>query len=145
MDVRLASGAEDAESVRRLVDLAFMPYIPRVGGKPVPMLADYDAIVAAGRCWVALDAGRIVGIMHLEPAVDHVVVETLAVAPDVRGRGVGGRLLMAAEEQARSLGLPELRLYTHELMTENLAYYPRRGFTETHREAPRVFYTKLVG
>ncbi|WP_127501005.1 GNAT family N-acetyltransferase [Actinoplanes solisilvae] len=145
MDVRLASGAGDAASVRRLVDLAFMPYIPRVGGKPVPMLADYDAVVAAGHCWVAVDAERVVGMMHLEPADDHLVVETLAVDPEVRGQGVGGRLLALAEEQARSLGVPELRLYTHEAMTENLAYYPRRGFTETHRSAPRVFYTKTVG
>ena len=26
-----------------------------------------------------------------------------------------------------------MRLYTNEAMTENLAYYPRHGYTETHR------------
>lgn len=144
MDVRPASGAGDAQSVRRLVDLAFTPYIPRVGGRPVPMEADYDALVAEGRCWVAVAAGRIVGMIHLEIADDHLEVETLAVAPDAQGRGVGGRLLDFAEQRARALGRPELRLCTHEAMTENLAYYPRRGFAETVRSAPRVFFTKRL-
>jgi hypothetical protein len=38
--------------------------------------------------------------------------------------------LALAEDQARSLGLSEIRLYTNEAMTENLAYYPRHGYTE---------------
>jgi hypothetical protein len=48
----------------------------------------------------------------------------------------------------RRLRLPEIRLYTNEAMTENLAYYPRRGYTETHRAAEdgfnRVFFRKPV-
>ena len=144
MDVRLATGAGDAESVRRLVDLAFEPYVPRVEGRPMPMEADYDAIVASGACWVTVDDGRIVGMVHLEVAEDHLEVVTLAVAAEVRGHGVGGLLLEFADQRAAALGLPEVRLCTHEAMTENLAYYPPRGFTETHRSTPRVFFTKRL-
>jgi hypothetical protein len=40
------------------------------------------------------------------------------------------------------------RLYTNAAMTENLAYYPRRGYIETHRAAQdgfhRVFFRKPV-
>ena len=39
---------------------------------------------------------------------------------------MGSRLLRLAEEQAHARGLPEVRLYTNEAMTENLDYYPRR-------------------
>jgi hypothetical protein len=44
--------------------------------------------------------------------------------------------------------LPEIRLYTNEAMTENLGYYPRRGYTETHRArdegVSRVFFRKAL-
>ena len=49
---------------------------------------------------------------------------------------------------ARELGQSEVRLYTNEVMTENLAYYPRRGYVETHRDEVngfhRVFFVKRL-
>ena len=68
--------------------------------------------------------------------------------PQAQGRGIGVRLLMLAEEQARGLDLDEIRLYTNEAMTENLGYYPRHGYTETHRAKQdgfdRVFFRKTL-
>jgi GNAT superfamily N-acetyltransferase len=56
--------------------------------------------------------------------------------------------MQTAERHARDAGVPEVRLYTHEAMTENHAYYERRGFTETHRGADdgfsRVYFTKQI-
>ena len=53
-----------------------------------------------------------------------------------------------AEEEARRRGLREVRLYTNEAMTENLAYYPRLGYTETRRALHdgfrRVFFSKTL-
>ena len=53
-----------------------------------------------------------------------------------------------AERRARDLGLPEVRLYTHVLMIENIALYTRLGYIETHRETEhgftRAFFTKQV-
>lgn len=70
----------------------------------------------------------------------------MAVLPAAQGRGIGARLLALAEEHARSLGLSEIRLYTNQAMTENLRYYPRHGYTETHRAEQngfhRVFFRK---
>jgi hypothetical protein len=40
---------------------------------------------------------------------------------------VGARLLALPEEHARRRGLSEIRLYTNEDMTENLAYYAGTG------------------
>ncbi|MBU2669170.1 GNAT family N-acetyltransferase [Actinoplanes bogorensis] len=148
MDVRPASGPDDAAHVGDLVDRAFTLYIPRIGRKPMPMESDWTALVGSGRCWVAVDDREIVGVVHLIPAGDHLEVETLAVSPQAQGRGVGGRLLAFAEEQARGRGLPEVRLCTNAAMTENIAYYPRRGYAETHRETQqgfsRVFFTKTL-
>jgi len=68
------------------------------------------------------------------------------VRPSRQGRGAGSRLLALAEDEARRLRLSEIRLYTNEAMTENLAYYPRHGYAETHRAEQdgfrRVFFRK---
>ncbi|HEY1650992.1 MAG TPA: GNAT family N-acetyltransferase [Acidimicrobiales bacterium] len=69
----------------------------------------------------------------LKAADDHLSIETLAVAPSRQGCGVGSRLIAFAEEQTKLNGVTKLRLYTNERMDENLVFYPRQGFTESHR------------
>jgi len=55
-------------------------------------------------------------------------------------------LLAFAETSAREAGISTLRLYTNAAMTENLAFYPRLGYTETGRRTDsgfgRVFFAK---
>jgi hypothetical protein len=45
-------------------------------------------------------------------------------------------------------GCPEPPRYTNEAMSENLAYYPRHGYTETHRAEEdgfrRAYFHKLL-
>jgi len=139
----------DVAAVQDLVRSAYRHYIPRIGRPPYPMVADYAALIGAGQVWVALAGGVIDGVLVLVPEHDHVLVDTVAVAPGAQGRGRGTALLAFAEDRARELGLPEVRLYTNEAMTENIAYYPRRGYTETHRSLDqgyrRVFFSKRVG
>ena len=50
--------------------------------------------------WVAEEDGRIVGHVALEPADGAVLVRSLVVAPPHRGRGLGERLMQAAEAAA---------------------------------------------
>ena len=82
----------------------------------------------------------------LEPHPDHLLLDNVAVDPDRHGTGVGGQLLAFAERRARLLRLAEVRLFTNAAMTENLEYYPRRGYRQTHRAEQdgyqRVFFTK---
>ncbi|GAA3349429.1 GNAT family N-acetyltransferase [Amorphoplanes nipponensis] len=140
--------AADVESIRQLVQRAFLPYVARIGREPAPMTVDYHLVVAQRRCWVVEDDGRISGMVQIARRAGHLEVETIAVAPDAQGRGIGARLLGFAEEQARAAGLPQIRLYTNEAMTENLAYYPRRGFQEVGRAEQdgyrRVFFARAV-
>ena len=61
-----------------------------------------------------------------------------------------GRALMAfAEAEACRRGYREVRLYTHQTMTENIAMYPRLGYQETGRGIEdgyaRVFFAKPLG
>lgn len=146
--IRPAAAAE-ADEIRRIVDDAYGHYVPRLGRKPAPMLADYDELIGRGAVRVAVDAGdRVIGVIVLWPEPDHLYVDNIAVDPEIRGTGAGGALLAYADEAARAAGRSEIRLYTNEAMTENLAYYPRRGYTETHRaEADgyrRVYFSRPV-
>ena len=62
--------------------------------------------------------------------------------------GSGRALLEFAEQQAAERGVRELRLYTHERMTENIELYERLGWTEYDRLVEhgfaRVFMRKQV-
>ncbi|MFN6978360.1 MAG: GNAT family N-acetyltransferase, partial [Gemmobacter sp.] len=56
-------------------------------------------------------------------------VKRLWVAPETRGTGLGGRLMVAVEDAARALGLLHLRLDTHPSLTEAQAMYAARGWS----------------
>lgn len=149
MDVVLGPALKaDLPAVEALVREAYEPYAARIGRLPAPMLVDYAAVIAEGRGLVAR-RGPVVGLLVCLLHEDHLLVENLAVASAERGSGIGSLLLDAADAQARAAGVPELRLYTNEKMHENLAYYPRRGFTETGRAVQdgfaRVFFARPVG
>lgn len=126
---------------------AYVHYVPRIGRLPEPMTVDYAEAVRAGHTWVA-ETDRIVGLLVLAPQPDHLLLENVAVRPGAQGDGIGRQLLAHAEREAVRLGYPEIRLYTNAAMTENLAYYPRRGYVETHRADVagfhRVFFTKSL-
>ena len=141
--------AGDAPAVTAVVRAAFAVYVERLGGvQPWPMSLDYAEIIADGQTWLAEDAGEVVGVLVLEDRADHLLLEVLAVAPGQQGSGVGRRLMALADEQAVDRGFDEVRLFTNARMTENLAYYPRQGYVETHRDEVngfhRVFFAKRL-
>ena len=72
-------------------------------------------------------------VVHMLGGLRLLLIENLAVDPSCQGIGHGRRLLAFAEERARGAGIPELRLYTHEKMTENIELYERNGYVEYER------------
>ena len=138
----------DVENIHRLVAAAFTKYVERIGKAPAPMTADYAQLLDTSRVWVLIDGDDVVGVLVTQAKSDHLEIDSVAVSPTAQHGGHGQRLLLRAEQDARELGLAEIRLYTNEAMTENLDYYPRRGYTETGRASQdgyrRVFFTKRV-
>ena len=139
---------DDADAVRDVVDAAYRHYIARMGKPPGPMLDDYAQRIADGQAWVMDDGGRITGILVLEETPDGLLLDNIAVLPDGQGKGVGRALMEFAETEARRRGFAAIYLYTHELMTENIAIYTRIGYVETHRITEkgynRVYMTKQL-
>ena len=127
---------------------AYALYIPRIGREPAPMTVDYAELVAGGEVWVAVEGEAVVGVLVLRPKPCSLFLENVAVAPARQGCGIGSALLAFAEEHAQSLGLHEVTLYTNEAMSENLTFYPARGYAETERRFDegfhRVFFRKLL-
>jgi ribosomal protein S18 acetylase RimI-like enzyme len=140
------AGEADAGTVRRIAAAAYQRYVHKIGRAPAPVTADYAAAVRHGQAWVAAENGEVAGFVILVTRPGYLLLENVAVLPAAQGRGIGARLMALAQEQARSRGLSEIRLYTNEAMTENLAYYPRHGYAETHRAEQdgfhRVFFRK---
>jgi GNAT superfamily N-acetyltransferase len=123
----------DRAAVEEIVAAAYEPWAELLGMRPPPMDADYAALIAAGRVHVT-GTGAVDGLIVLVPEDGVLLVENVAVRPALHGKGVGRRLLAFAEDEARRLGLPALRLYTNVRMTRNLALYGSLGYAETGRQ-----------
>jgi GNAT superfamily N-acetyltransferase len=140
------AGPADREAVEAIVDAAYSVYIERIGKPPGPMLDDYARLIDRGAVNVLEEPGGVAAIIVLLTKRDHLLLDNIAVRPDRQGQGLGRRLIGFAEAEARRLGHAELRLYTHAMMSENIALYARLGFVETGRRHDagydRVFMTK---
>lgn len=139
---------EEAAALRALVRDAYAHYVPRLGREPAPMTDDYAARIAAGQAWIEEQGGAPVGALVLEDTEDGLMLDNIAVAAAMRGRGLGRRLLDFAEAEARRRGHGRIWLYTNEKMVENIAMYTRLGYAETHRAEQaghrRVFMEKRL-
>jgi ribosomal protein S18 acetylase RimI-like enzyme len=90
---------------------------------------------AAETAFLALLDGRIVGCVFLAEKEDHFYLGKLAVDPACHGRGIGRRLVAAAEEHVRGTAKPLIELQVRVELVENQATFARLGFQETGRTA----------
>jgi ribosomal protein S18 acetylase RimI-like enzyme len=141
--------AADVPRLTELVEAAYGHYVERLGGPPRPMTDDYADVVRSHQVTVAERKGEIVGLIVLAVDAEGFVVDNVAVDPSHQGHGVGRALLEHAEDSARHGGFDSIYLYTHEKMTENLAFYTRIGYVEydrrLHGDACLVFLRKELG
>lgn len=138
----------DRKRIEAIIEAAYSPYIERMGCRPGPMLDDYAKRIDAGQTHVLEDDGSIAGVLVLEPAEDHLLLDNVAVGPEQHGKGFGRLLMTFAEAEALRQGYDRMVLYTHVLMVENLALYQRLGYVETGRHRvsgyDRVYMQKVL-
>jgi ribosomal protein S18 acetylase RimI-like enzyme len=111
-----------------------------------PLTETVDEIrtaMARERVLTAREGTRMIGSVRLRMDGDTGHVGRLAVAPDLQGRGIGSRLVRAAEETAP--GAARFELFTGPRSLQNIALYERLGYrriaTPAGRE-PLVFLEK---
>jgi ribosomal protein S18 acetylase RimI-like enzyme len=139
--------AKDEPAIRDCAQQAYARYVPLIGKKPAPMVADFQARIAAGHAYVAADeGGELQGFIVFYPEGKHILLENVAVLPSAARQGIGKSLIRFCEDEARRRGFDAVYLYTNEKMTENLSFYPRLGYIEVARRAEdgfnRVFFEK---
>ena len=87
-------------------------------------------------------AGEVVGYVVAWFVVDEAEVANVAVAPEVRGRGVGARLLDEALSAARRHGAASVYLEVRDSNAAARALYASRGFVQIGRR--RRYYRRPV-
>ncbi|MBZ9760714.1 GNAT family N-acetyltransferase [Mesorhizobium sp. CA8] len=125
----------DLPAVAALTTAAYAPYTALFGTPPIPVTEDYAPRIERGEIWLLEEDGGLAGLIALEQHPDHAMIFSVAVAPAFQGKKLGIKLLDFADEQARSWGVPEVRLYTNSRMERNIALYSAYGYRETGRRA----------
>lgn len=144
--IRLAD-VSDEPDVRNCAEQAYARYVPVIGRKPAPMIADYVAQIAAGAVYVATDGlTGFQGFIVFYDKDGYFLLENVAVLPSAAGCGVGKKLISFCENAARQHGVSAVRLYTNAKMTDNLSIYSRLGYVKvaerTEDGFDRVYFEK---
>jgi len=147
MFIRLAT-LSDLAAITDCAHRAYAKYVERIGRKPAPMIADFEASLRAKHVHVIQQLDRIIGYVVHYPLGDSMHLENVAVLPESRGRGAGRRLINFVEQETARQKLRAVELYTNVKMTENLLLYPAIGYVETGRRTEdgfeRVYFKKSI-
>lgn len=97
----------------------------------------FELLPPSDRLFLAMDGETLIGYAHLRVTHDFVEEATvelvsIVVAPKDRRKGVGRRLMTAAETWALRAGLACLRLRADVSSSEALAFFAALGFTQTN-------------
>jgi GNAT superfamily N-acetyltransferase len=125
----------DAARIRALTRSSYAKWVAVIGREPLPMAADYDRAVRDHIIDLLFVGTGLAGLIETVNEGDHLLIENVAVAPSFQRQGYGGLLVAHAEQVARSLQLPELRLYTNARFAGNVDFYRRHGYA-VDREEP---------
>ena len=151
------AGGDDAGELLTLQRAAYLTEGRRQESWDIPPLVETLADVVTGIdgsvVLLARQAGRLVGSVRGSVAEDENVdndeagarwvIGRLMVVPDRQGQGIGSHL-MDTIEQRMPTGCEVLRLFTGAASLDNLSFYARRGYRETHREIHQPSGVELV-
>lgn len=122
---------EDRAAVERLQKAAYARNRELLGVEPLPLQADYQEIFANHEVWIKPAAGSndVDAALVLEiDRPDDILIWSVSTAPGNQKRGLGHALLACAEQRARQLGRPAIRLYTGQPLTHLVDWYARNGY-----------------
>lgn len=119
-----------AEFVFRSAAAADLPVVAEFLNRCGLPAQDLTSEILAGFELAFAADGRLVGQIGLETFGDIGLLRSLAVAPELRGQGLGEQLVMRRESAARRAGLSTVYLLT----SSAAEYFRRRAYDEVPRE-----------
>lgn len=88
------------------------------------------------RIELLVDGEEILGCVYLEEQSDGLYLGMLTVNPEIQAQGLGKKLMNHADELARSLQLPAVKMQVIKGREELIQFYQRRGFKFTGKTEP---------
>jgi ribosomal protein S18 acetylase RimI-like enzyme len=80
--------------------------------------------------------GKLAGCVLLEKKAERLYLGMLSVSPQIQARGIGKKLLRAAEKHAKKLGCTVIEITVISVRKELIAWYQRNGYIDTGRREP---------
>jgi len=78
----------------------------------------------------------LIGCVYLEKKGELMYLGMLTVSPEIQARGIGKKLMLQAQEYARSLGCRDVEMTVISQRAELIAWYERRGYALTGETRP---------
>lgn len=129
------AGRSDAPAIAWVLRASFAEYeslyTPAAFVATTPTTDDIARRLGEGPTWIALLQRAVVGTVSAVSRGEALYVRSMAVVPDVRGRGVGRLLLEQVERYAGERGFYSLELSTTPFLTSAIALYERAGFSQS--------------
>lgn len=145
IEIRSLAPGEDTTAFRTLNEEWITRYFT-LEAKDRETLNDpvHSILLKGGHIFMAYAGSEAVGCVALIPMRDGVYeLSKMAVSPQLRGRGLGRRLLHHAIAQARSLGAKSLFLGSNTRLKDAIHLYESAGFRHVKPESlPPMPYTR---
>ncbi|MDO9236325.1 MAG: GNAT family N-acetyltransferase [Aquabacterium sp.] len=136
----------DAEQIAQLVNKAYRPEPSErgwtheselVAGRRINTEQVASLMSKKGSVLVAYEGNELLGCVHIERAHPYCHIGMLATIPSLQNKGLGKKLLAAAENLAISrYGAQGFKMSVLSSRPELLAYYERRGYRLTGSTQP---------
>lgn len=78
----------------------------------------------------------ILGCVHLQKQEGRLYLGMLSVSPEIQAKGIGKKLLNAADEYAKQNGCDKIEMTVISVRHELIAWYERNGYSKTNQIKP---------
>ena len=86
----------------------------------------------------------VVAFLSIEVHRDHIYLDDLSVAEECRNRGIGTKLIHAAEKYAEEIGITKIVFHVEKANEDAYRLYSRLGYNEGADEGSRILMNKSV-
>jgi RimJ/RimL family protein N-acetyltransferase len=134
----LPASPDQVESFHAALDVVAREerYLGQTKAKPIQVLAEFVAksLERGEPVYFALDASRVVGWCDISRSGSdsrpHVGGLGMGLLPEYRGKGIGKRLIRAAMDAAKTVGMQRIELTVYVHNAPAIALYKKVGFVE---------------